>query len=70
MAKSDPARGSGTDGRSPTGDKRRLLSALEGRSCPTCDDGGTLERATYKGNAAVICDACGTPRVQVWTASF
>lgn len=42
-----------------------LLRLLAGESCPHCDE-GTLEPATYKTNAAVVCDACGTPRVQVW----
>ncbi|SDQ29615.1 HVO_A0556 family zinc finger protein [Natronobacterium texcoconense] len=74
MAKSDPSRGSETeaeaDTRNPTEGKRRLLSALEGQTCPSCDDDGTLERGRYKGNRAVVCDACDTPRVQVWNPSF
>lgn len=44
---------------------RQMLSLLEGRSCGFCD-GGALERAEYKGNEAVVCDQCGTPRAQLW----
>ncbi|WP_165874786.1 HVO_A0556 family zinc finger protein [Natrarchaeobius oligotrophus] len=47
------------------GQHGQLLAILEGRSCPSCDD-GELERGTYKDNEAVICDDCGTPRAQVW----
>ncbi|WP_186336501.1 HVO_A0556 family zinc finger protein [Natrarchaeobaculum aegyptiacum] len=46
-------------------DHGRVLERLEGRSCPHCD--GTLERATYKGNRAIVCSGCGTPRAQVWS---
>ncbi|EMA40228.1 HVO_A0556 family zinc finger protein [Halobiforma nitratireducens] len=49
-------------------DRGTVLAALEGRSCPHCDGDGTLERGEYKGNEAVLCDGCETPRVQVWSA--
>ncbi|MFC6763679.1 HVO_A0556 family zinc finger protein [Natrinema soli] len=48
-------------------DQRQLLAMLEGRSCQYCPD-GELERGTYKDNRAIVCDSCGTPRVQVWSA--
>lgn len=48
-------------------DERKLMAILEGRSCPHCEGDGTLERGEYKGNTAVICDGCETPRVQVWS---
>ncbi|PCR92315.1 HVO_A0556 family zinc finger protein [Natrinema ejinorense] len=57
MAKSEP---------SQSGGDRRLLAMLEGRSCHHCSE-GELERASYKDNRAVICDSCGTPRVQLWS---
>ncbi|MFC6717157.1 HVO_A0556 family zinc finger protein [Natrialbaceae archaeon GCM10025810] len=47
-------------------DGQQLLAILEGRDCPVCSE-GELERNEYKGNRAVRCDACGTPRVQVWS---
>ncbi|SFB71247.1 hypothetical protein SAMN05444422_101399 [Halobiforma haloterrestris] len=50
-------------------DERKLMATLEGRSCPHCEGDGTLERGEYKGNAAVVCDGCETPRVQVWSPS-
>ena len=59
MAKSEPPQSGGT---------QQLLATLAGRSCPDCAD-GELERETYKGKQAVVCGQCGTPRVQVWTAS-
>jgi len=40
-----------------------------GRSCDHCPD-GELERGTYKDNRAIVCDSCGTPCVQVWSASL
>lgn len=49
-------------------DHGQLFGCLEGRSCPHCAD-GTLERDTYKGNRAIVCDGCGTPRAQVWSTS-
>ena len=42
-----------------------VLAALEGRACAFCEEGELL-RGSYKGNDAVICDACGTPGAQVW----
>lgn len=60
MAKSESAQSNG---------QQQLLAMLEGRSCPNCPD-GELERDTYKDNRAIVCDSCGTPRVQVWSASL
>ena len=42
-----------------------LLHTVEGHSCAYCE-AGTLERATYKGNRAAVCNACDVPGVQVW----
>ncbi|WP_425600753.1 HVO_A0556 family zinc finger protein [Natrinema longum] len=39
--------------------------ALEGSICTFCEEGELL-RDSFKGNDAVICDACGTPGAQVW----
>lgn len=44
---------------------RQVLDILEGRTCPTCPD-GELVREVYKGNRAVVCDSCGTPKAQIW----
>jgi len=41
-----------------------VIEALEGEPCQHCP--GTLERDTYKGNDAVVCPECGTPRAQLW----
>ncbi|WP_254522836.1 HVO_A0556 family zinc finger protein [Natrinema caseinilyticum] len=49
--------------------KRRLLAILDGRPCPSCDE-GVLERGRYKDNRAVVCDECGTPQAQVWSVSL
>ncbi|MFC7214286.1 HVO_A0556 family zinc finger protein [Saliphagus sp. GCM10025334] len=46
-------------------DGRQLLVALEGQLCPSCR-AGSLVRTEYKGNSAVCCEECGTPRVQLW----
>ncbi|MFD1563724.1 HVO_A0556 family zinc finger protein [Haloarchaeobius amylolyticus] len=54
---------------SQSGGAQQLLAVLAGRSCPDCPD-GELERATYKDKQAVVCDCCGTPRAQVWSASL
>ncbi|WP_254528931.1 HVO_A0556 family zinc finger protein [Natrinema gelatinilyticum] len=59
MAKSESAQARG---------RGRLLAILEGRPCPSCAE-GTLERGRYKGNLAVVCNTCGTPRAQVWSVS-
>ncbi|QLG50307.1 HVO_A0556 family zinc finger protein [Natrinema halophilum] len=59
MAKSETTQTSG---------KGRLLAILEGEPCPSCAE-GQLEQSRYKNNRAVVCDSCGTPRAQVWTAS-
>ncbi len=44
---------------------RAVLRELAGADCPTCE-AGTLVRERYKGNRAVVCDECETPRAQVW----
>ena len=44
---------------------RQVLARLEGRACAFCST-GELVRSTYKGNDAVVCEDCGTPRVQFW----
>ncbi len=41
------------------------LTALEGADCAFCAE-GELVRDVYKGNAAVVCDACETPGAQSW----
>ncbi|AFO59231.1 MULTISPECIES: HVO_A0556 family zinc finger protein [Natrinema] len=51
------------------GGRQQLLALLEGRACHHCSD-GELERGRYKDNRAIVCDSCGTPRVQVWSASL
>jgi len=60
MAKSESAQSTG---------QQQLLAIFEGRSCDHCPD-GELERGTYKDNRAIVCDSCGTPCVQVWSASL
>ncbi|ELY58901.1 HVO_A0556 family zinc finger protein [Natronolimnohabitans innermongolicus] len=57
MAKSQSSPSDGAD--------RQLLAALDGRPCSYCS-AGTLERAVYKGNEAVVCDSCDTPQAQLW----
>ncbi|WP_276255504.1 HVO_A0556 family zinc finger protein [Halomontanus rarus] len=42
-----------------------FLEALESRSCTYCDE-GSLERSTYKGNEAIVCEECGAPEMQFW----
>nr|WP_305880597.1 HVO_A0556 family zinc finger protein [Halovivax cerinus] len=42
-----------------------VLHRLRGDRCPHCED-GTLVLGTYKGNRAVLCDDCETPRAQLW----
>ena len=46
-------------------DVHPIIDALEGTNCPFCDN-GTLVRSVYKGNTAVVCDACDVPGAQVW----
>ncbi|MFB1066364.1 HVO_A0556 family zinc finger protein [Natrinema sp. H-ect4] len=41
------------------------ISSLEGTDCSFCAD-GELTQDTYKGNDAVVCDACDTPGAQFW----
>lgn len=45
--------------------EEEILSRLAGTSCRHCTD-GTLERDTYRDNAAVVCPDCDTPQVQFW----
>ncbi|WP_247731132.1 HVO_A0556 family zinc finger protein [Halovivax limisalsi] len=42
-----------------------VLGRLRGETCPACGD-GTLVVETYKDNRAVVCEACETPRAQLW----
>jgi len=59
----DPATGDGMAKAASDGDA--ILWRLRGHSCPSCED-GTLVLKPYKGNRAVVCDGCDTPRAQVW----
>ncbi|WP_433624194.1 HVO_A0556 family zinc finger protein [Halomicrococcus sp. NG-SE-24] len=45
--------------------KSSVIRRLEGRQCQWCED-GRLERDTYKGNRAAVCQSCETPAVQIW----
>lgn len=38
----------------------QIVAHLIGTACSYCDD-GTLTDGTFKGDFAVLCDACGTP---------
>ncbi|WP_175609593.1 HVO_A0556 family zinc finger protein [Haladaptatus litoreus] len=42
-----------------------VIGRLEGEDCQWCHD-GRLKQGTYKGNDAVVCDACETPAAQLW----
>ena len=42
-----------------------VLAALVGDGCHWCA-AGTLERETFKGDDAVVCENCGTPAARVW----
>lgn len=42
-----------------------LALDLEGSECEFCSD-GELVRATYKGNAAIVCNTCESPTAQFW----
>lgn len=53
---------------SKTRSESYVLEQLEHHSCEFCSD-GSLVRATFKGNDAVVCDCCGTPAVQFWKKS-
>ena len=44
---------------------RLVLERLEGRVCADCGE-GELVRGRYRGNLAVVCDHCETPRAQFW----
>jgi hypothetical protein len=41
-----------------------LLDRLAGTDCRFC--GGAVAPGEYKGNAAAVCGACGTPAVQLF----
>lgn len=41
-----------------------LLARLAGTDCPFCE--GSVAPGEYKGNAAAVCGACGTPAVQLF----
>jgi hypothetical protein len=42
-----------------------VLAALVGDDCSWCE-AGTLAREEFKGDAAVVCEECGTPGARVW----
>ena len=42
-----------------------VLTTLVGDDCSWCG-AGTLAREEFKGDAAVVCEECGTPAVRVW----
>ena len=42
-----------------------LLKEFEDRDCEFCED-GVFVVGSYKGNDAVICEACGAPILQFW----
>lgn len=45
---------------------RTALDDHAGDPCGYADCSGQLERTTYKGNDALVCDACETPALRVW----
>lgn len=42
-----------------------VIAELRHTQCRWCAS-GTLLEARFKGNAALVCDECGTPGVQFW----
>jgi hypothetical protein len=42
-----------------------VLAALVGDDCSWCAT-GALTREEFKGDAAVVCEECGTPAARVW----
>jgi hypothetical protein len=44
---------------------KSLLATLVGGDCRWCAT-GTLVREEFKGDAAAVCENCGTPAVRVW----
>ena len=46
-------------------DRSSILAELRHTECRWCAS-GTLDVARFKGNAALVCDECGTPGVQLW----
>ncbi|WP_202932651.1 HVO_A0556 family zinc finger protein [Halorussus salinus] len=42
-----------------------VLAALVGDDCSWCAT-GALAREEFKGDAAVVCEECGTPAARVW----
>jgi len=42
-----------------------VLAALVGDECSWCE-GGVLAHEEFKGDAAVVCEECGTPAARVW----
>ena len=45
---------------------RTVIDRLADEHCPDCER-GTLETAIYKGDTALVCDECGTPRARFWS---
>ena len=41
-----------------------LLARLAGTDCPFC--GGEVAPGEYRGHAAAVCGACGTPTVRLF----
>lgn len=46
-------------------DEGDVLARLEGDDCPLC--AGTLERGSFNGTVAIVCDRCGAPAVRLWS---
>lgn len=46
-------------------DRDRLVSRLADEPCAYCAT-GTLSRATFDADDAVVCDSCETPAVRFW----
>ncbi|WMT07495.1 hypothetical protein NP511_00480 [Natrinema thermotolerans] len=47
------------------GDREAALDEIVQGTCTYCE-ANALVRDTYKGNAAVVCEDCGTPAAQFW----
>jgi hypothetical protein len=43
-----------------------LFEKLDDANCQWDGCEGTLGRATFKGDDALVCQTCGTPAVRVW----
>lgn len=56
----------GEQEQSPRRKADAIASNLVGDECLDDDCNGYLEKGEYKDNVAILCEECGTPRVQVW----